>query len=130
MLFRSSPILYTREFLALRLARRFNAFRAYLGYQFLTHTAPELPRHSAELGAYSYLPWNSGSLHPYVGADFRLRNAREGNSFQIGIGAAFLSRYGTPPIRIGVNYFSGNDLRGQFFQEKLEKWSFGLDLEI
>ncbi len=124
------PIIYTREFITLRAGRHIGAFLAYAGYQFLTHSAPELPRHSLQLGAYGILPMHWGIAHPYLGSDLRVRNAKEGTTFQLGLGIALVSSQGTPPVRIAVNYLKGHDLRGQFFEEKVEKWSLGLDLDI
>ena len=125
-----APFVYTREFAALRVARKLGYFRSYAGYQFLNHTAPDLPRHSLQLGGYEILPMHWGIAHPYFGGDLRVRNAREGTTFEFGFGAALVSHLGTPPILLTANYLKGHDLRGQFFEEKTEKWTFGLDLEI
>jgi hypothetical protein len=125
-----APILYTREFLVLRVARQRGFFRPYLGYQFLTHTAPALPRHSFQLGAYAIFPAHWGLAHPYAGADLRLRNAREGTTTQLSAGVAFVSANGMPPVRLAASYLKGHDLRGQFFDEPTEKWIFGLDLDL
>jgi hypothetical protein len=108
-------ITYTREFLALRVARQIGAFRPYAGYQFLTHTSPALPRHSLQLGGYGILPMHWGIAHPYLGADLRVRNAQEGTTFQLGLGAAFVAGAGDPPVRLTASYLKGHDLRGQFY---------------
>lgn len=125
-----APFVYTREFLALRVARNFGWFRPYAGYQLLTHTAPDLPRHSLELGGYAILPAHWGAAHPYFGADLRVRSAQEGTTYELGTGAAFLSAQGAPPLRVTASYLKGHDLRGQFYYEKTEKWIFGLELDI
>jgi len=125
-----TPFVYTREFIQLRTALQLGYFRPYAGYQFLTHTAPDLPRHSLQLGGYEILPAHYGIVHPYFGADIRIRNAQEGTTFELGAGAALLSHLGTPPILITANYLKGHDLRGQFYFEQTEKWTFGLDLQI
>jgi hypothetical protein len=125
-----APFVYTREFLALRAAYSLGWLRPYAGYQLLTHTAPDVPRHSLELGAYAILPAHWGPAHPYLGGDLRVRGAREGTTYQLSAGAAFLSRVDVAPVRLTASYLKGHDLRGQFFEETTEKWSFGLDLDL
>jgi len=121
---------YTRETLSLRAARQLGYFRVYGGYHFLVHTKPELPRHSAQLGFYSMLPWHWARLHPYFGADLRVRNRQEGTNFNLIGGVALVSSLGAPPLRIGVNYLKGHDPRGQFFREKTEKVGFGFEMDF
>jgi hypothetical protein len=121
---------YTRETLSLRLARQLGFVRAYAGYHFLVHTEPSLPRSSLQLGAYSIFPWHWQRVHPYLGGDVRVRNRREGTTFQITGGAALVSSLGAPPLRLSINYLKGHDLRGQFFREKTEKWSSGLEMDF
>lgn len=123
-------ILYTREYIALRLARQIDWVRVYAGYQVLVHTKPELPRHMLQLGGYAILPMHWGIVHPYLGADLRVRGAEEGTTYQLGAGVALVSEQGTPPVRIAAHYLKGHDLRGQFYNEKTEKWIFGLDLDL
>lgn len=121
---------YTRETASLRVARQIGTVRAYAGYHFLVHTKPELPRHSLQLGAYSILPWHWKRLHPYIGGDIRIRNAQEGTTFNVSGGAALVSSLGAPPLRLSLNYTKGHDLRGQFYFEKTEKWSMGLEMDF
>lgn len=121
---------YTRETLSLRVARQLGVIRAYAGYHFLVHTKPELPRHSLQLGAYSILPWHWWRLHPFVGGDIRIRNAEEGTTYQLTTGAALVSSMGAPPLRLALAYLKGHDLRGQFFREKTEKLSLGLEMDF
>ncbi len=121
---------YTRETLSLRFARQFDFVRAYVGYHFLVHTQPVLPRHSLQLGFYSILPWHWKRLHPYLGADLRLRNEQEGDTFALSGGVALVSSLGAPPLRLAVSYLKGHDLRGQFFREQTEKWNFGLEMDF
>lgn len=121
---------YTRETLSLRLARQWGSVRAYIGYHFLVHTKPELPRHSAQVGGYSILPGGWKKLHPYLGADLKIKNAEEGTTYSVIGGLALVSSLGAPPLRFGATYTKGHDLRGQFFRERSEKWSFGIDMDI
>ena len=121
---------YTRETLSLRFARQFGVVRAYAGYHFLVHTKPVFPRHALQIGAYSILPWHWQRLHPYLGADLKLRNSQEGTTYQLTGGAALVSSLGAPPLRLSLNYLKGHDLRGQFYYEKTEKLSVGLEMDF
>jgi hypothetical protein len=121
---------YTRETLSLRVAHQMGVFRPYLGYHFLVHTKPVLPRHSLQLGFYSILPWHWKKVHPYFGADLRIRNSQEGTTYHITGGAALVSSLGAPPLRLSLNYLKGHDLRGQFYREKTDKWSLGLEMDF
>ncbi|HEY8279759.1 MAG TPA: hypothetical protein VIH99_09060 [Bdellovibrionota bacterium] len=125
-----SAITYTRETLSLRAARQLGPWRAYAGYHLLTHTMPSLPRHALQLGAYGILPLHWGIAHPYFGGDLRIRNAAEGTTFQLAAGTALVPSAGGIPVRITASYLKGHDLRGQFYSEKTEKWTFGLDLDL
>lgn len=112
---------YTRETLSLRAARQLGFTRAYAGYHFLVHTKPVLPRHSLQLGFYSIFPWHWRKLHPYIGADLRLRNKKEGTNLNLIAGAALVSSLGAPPLRLNVAYSKGHDPRGQFYFEESEQ---------
>jgi len=122
--------IYTREFVTLRVARQLGWLRPYAGYQFLVNTKPVVPRHMLQLGAYAYLPINWGIAQPYLGGDIRVRGAQEGTTFQLGAGVALISRSGMPPVRFTASYLKGHDLRGQFYTERAEKWTFGMDLDL
>lgn len=121
---------YTRETLSLRAARQLGFTRAYAGYHFLVHTKPNLPKHSGQFGFYSVFPWHWQRLHPYFGADLKLRNKQEGTTYTISGGMALVSSLGAPPLRLSVSYQKGHDLRGQFYSEKTEKMSLGLDMDF
>lgn len=123
-------IFYTRETLSLRLARQLDVFRVYGGYHYLVHTEPKIPKHSLQAGFYSILPWHWQKLHPYFGADLKVRNKEEGTTYTIVGGGALVSSLGAPPVRLAVNYTKGHDLRGQFYKEKSEKWGFGLEMDF
>ncbi len=125
-----SRIVYTRETLSLRVARQISFVRAYLGYHFLVHTVPVLPRHSAQIGAYAIFPWNWNSLHPYLGADLRVKGEEEGTTYNLVAGLALVGTTGAPPIRLSLAYLNGHDPRGQFYNERLKKFSAGLDLDF
>lgn len=123
-------IVYTREFLVLRYARQLGWTRPYIGYTFLMNTKPVLPRHSAQLGFYSVFPIHWGKAHPYVGGDLKIKNKQEGTTYNLTAGLALVSSLGAPPLRISFNYLKGHDPRGQYYSEKTEKFSAGLDLDF
>lgn len=122
--------LYTREFLSLRAARQLGWLRVYGGYYFLTNVKPKVPRHMIQLGAYAFLPHRLWIFTPYLGGDVRIRDPQEGTTMQLAAGLAVTSAQGMPPLRLTASYLKGNDLRGQFYFEPTEKWTFGLELDI
>ncbi|RYZ94861.1 MAG: DUF1207 domain-containing protein, partial [Proteobacteria bacterium] len=123
-------IVYTRETISLRAARQLGFTRVYAGYHFLAHTVPLLPKHSLQLGFYSIFPWEWNNVHPYLGADLKLRPAEEGTNLMVSGGLALVSRLGAPPLRLAVAYSTGHDLRGQFYMEEQKKWSVGLEMDF
>ncbi len=123
-------IVYTREFASLRYARQWGFTRPYIGYSVLVHTKPELPRHSGQVGFYSIFPAHWGAMHPYFGTDLKIHGQEEGTTFNISGGIAIVSSLGAPPLRVVANYLKGHDLRGQFFNEKTEKFSAGIELDL
>ena len=123
-------IVYTRETLSLRAARQLGFTRVYAGYHFLAHVKPDLPKHSLQLGFYSIFPWHWKRVHPYFGADLKLRNEQEGTNLYLSGGLALVSSQGAPPVRLSMAYSKGHDLRGQYFREAEEKWSAGLEMDL
>lgn len=123
-------IFYTRETLSLRFARQLDIFRVYAGYHFLVHTEPAVPKSSLQLGFYGVMPWHWQRLHPYFGSDLKIRSKEEGTTLTASAGMALVSSLGAPPLRLAVNYTKGHDLRGQFYREKSERWSFGLEMDF
>lgn len=123
-------IVYTRETLSLRAAYQWGFTRLYAGYHFLVHTKPDLSRSSLQAGFYSVLPASWHHIHPYVGADVRMRDSQEGTTMNLTLGGALTSSQGTPTLRLLVAYLKGNDPRGQFYNVPTEKWSGGLEMDF
>ena len=122
---------FSRETASLRIAKYFSFIRAYLGYHYLIHTEPLLPRHSLQVGAFAIFPVTLGAhLHPYLGWDFEWRDPTQGNLLTISLGLALLSTEKSPPLRFALNYLKGNDPRGQFFQQKIRYWTYGVELDF
>ncbi|MCO5141768.1 MAG: DUF1207 domain-containing protein [Oligoflexia bacterium] len=121
---------YTRETLSLRFARQLDSFRVYTGLHYLVHTKPVLPRASLQLGFFYVSKFSWKKIHPYAGADLKIRSSQEGTNLHAIAGLAIHSDVGAPLVRFGLNYTKGHDLRGQFYFEKTEKWSLGLDMDL
>ena len=123
-------ITYTRETLSLRLAQQFELLRVYAGYHYLAHTLPELPRHSFQVGFYSIFSVGWKHFFPFFGGDLKIRGAEEGMLYSVSTGLALLSTMKSAPLRFTLNYLKGHDPRGQFYKEKTEKWTLGIDLDF
>lgn len=122
---------YSRETLSLRSRYRWNWLEPYIGLHLLAHTLPAgLPVLGYQLGIFGQTPWRLGAWAPYFGVDFRRRGGAEGQTWNLSGGMALLSSSSAPPIRLGVHYTHGHDLRGQFFAKEIRRLAIGLDMDI
>jgi hypothetical protein len=124
-------ISYSREFFVLRAARQIDWVRPYAGLIAIVNSTPdEINKVGAQIGFYAIPRIKWGLVHPYFGSDFRIFGGREGSTLNLSAGLALISQLGAPPIRIALHYLSGNDLRGQFFDKKIKRFSGGLELDF
>ncbi len=125
------PIRYSREYFMLRVAKQWHWLRPYFALHYLVHIIPnDLNSVGAQAGFYGYLPVEMGLFRPYFGADYRYYGGREGNTLNLGIGLALISELAGPSLRFTLNYMRGNDLRGQFFTDKIKKIYGGFELDF
>ncbi len=132
-----AAIEYSREFIHLRSAHPFLFFGegfAYLGYQYLVNTTPnDIPKHGADFGFSTKFGKIYRNIRPYFGADYKIKNAHEGSTWNLTTGIEISSTQGnagSPPIRFAAHYLSGHDPRGQFYSTRLKKFSAGLEVDL
>jgi hypothetical protein len=122
---------YSRETLSLRTRYKWNWLEPYAGLHVLVHTLPAgLPVLGYQLGMFGQSPWQLGAWAPYFGVDFRRRGGAEDQTLVLSAGMALLSSGSAPPIRLGANYTTGHDLRGQFFTKTIHRLALGLEMDI
>lgn len=127
----TQAIVYSREFLDLRIAHQMDWIRPYAGIIELVHSLPGgLPAFGEQVGFYAIPNFHWGQAHPYLGSDYRHRGGREGSTLNFSAGVLLASTQKAPPIRIAANYLTGHDLRGQFFDQYIHKFSVGLELDF
>ncbi len=126
-----TAIRYSREYILLRVAKQWGWARPYLALRYLTNTTPDdLNDFGMQVGFYAITPIQFGLFRPYFGVDFRHSGGQEGTTTNYGTGLALTSEMEAPLIRFSINYMTGNDLRGQFFNTKIKKWYGGLELDF
>lgn len=124
-------IRYSREFLALRAAYQWHWVRPYIGLHYLVHTIPDgVPKPGLQFGFYAIAPLSFYRLHPYFGADMRMRGGAEGSTLTLSSGMALASTLGAPLMRFFFQFMVGHDLRGQFFDKEIRKLSAGFELDF
>lgn len=124
-------IRFSRETLSLRLAQDWNWLRGYVGVHWLVHTIPaSVPKLGGQLGFYAAPAVGASWWRPYFGADYRVRGGAEGYTLDLSGGIALESASALPPIRFGFHYLHGHDLRGQFFDRKIRRFAFGLEMDL
>lgn len=130
-------ILYTREFLRWVFAYDFNEFlRFYAGPGFLFRSTPEENLFFSQFGTELFFtPFEhfSGFLRFYAAYDLQIKEEAGGvinNSLQFGIQLKPFRKNTRRAFRIGITYFNGNNLFGQFYREEEEYWGIGFYFDI
>jgi len=127
-----TPIAYSREFAALKEAFvPDDTLHAYLAFQTLVNSTPNLPPLGADWGGSYFLPINS-QFTPFIGLDMKWRQETIYNpslSLQLGIALNH------PPdaytsFRFYYAYYTGQDPRGQYYMRELTVHSIAIEMQI
>ncbi len=128
----SSPIPYSRETLSLRGGYSPNKHsQIYLGIHRLVNTVPKVHPLALQLGGSYFFPTGLQTT-PYFAADLRWQEETKVNpSFALQLGFAL---HQIPDhlrsFKLYYQYYTGADVRGQFYLGTTTSHSFGLELPL
>ncbi len=127
-----NPIAYSRETVSLRSSYSpSETFQMYAGISNIVNTMPKVPVWGFQIGANGYF-LDNGSISPFLGFDLRWQGDSPANpcfALQLGLafhGAESLRR----SLRLYYSYYTGADLRGQFYQQTSTLHSFAIELPL
>jgi hypothetical protein len=129
----ANDIVYSREFATLRAAYVPSfATQVYVGVSLLTNSTPALPPWTFQAGGSLFWEKLMLKVVPFIAADFKYRTESSYNpSLNVEIGVAL----NNPPeayrsFRLFYAYYTGEDPRGQFYNQYYTSHSIGLEMQI
>lgn len=124
---------YSRETLSLRFGVVPSPnIHVYTGIHYLANTVPKLKPWALQVGAAYFLDTPPMRLAPFVATDIYWRQAVQPNpSISLQIGLAL----NNPPevyrsFRFYYSYYTGVDVRGQYYSTPTTSHSFGIEMQI
>jgi len=123
---------YSREMISLRAS--FAAGQdgqLYVGAHKLVNTIPRVHGLSLQFGGNYFFPWE-GRVTPYIAGDLRWQEESKVNpSFALQLGIA-LQQPGRPrdAFRIYYSYFTGVDIRGQYYRDTRTYHGFAIEFAL
>ena len=127
-----TPRVYSREFVELTPFYLENDFRLYFGYEYLFHVVPNtIGKNIFLLGGEKFFNVSfSDYLFPFIAYDLRLTKIGKysgTNSLSAGVKIGNKNSGG---ISFMVDYFSGNNIHGEYFDYKEKYFAFGLNIDL
>lgn len=122
-----APIPYSREMVSLRAAwSGIRGLHMYGGMQYLVHTIPTVPPWMLQLGTTWFL--KDSGLTPFFAVDTRWKVNTRNPSLSLQLGLAMVSAADPfRSFRVFYGYNSGNDPRGQFYEQWREMHCVGIE---
>ncbi len=127
-----TPFGYSRETVSLRGGYSpSESLHVYFGWHRLVNTTPKVYGNALQVGANWFLPWG-GQTTPFIGSDLRWNEESKINpSFSLQLGVALHRPESVRrSFRLFYSYYTGSDVRGQFFQSARTGHSFGLEVPL
>ncbi|MFA4923239.1 MAG: DUF1207 domain-containing protein [Ignavibacteriaceae bacterium] len=127
-----TPRVYSREFVEATPFFSFNDFRFYLSYAYLFHVIPkEIGKNVFQIGGEKFfdLPF-SNYLFPFIAYDLRLTKLGKysgTNSLSTGVKVGNKNAGG---ISFMFDYFSGNNIHGEYFDYKEKYFAFRMNVDL
>jgi len=127
-----TPRVFSREFVELTPFYSVNDFRFYASYSYLFHVVPkEIGKSILQIGCEKFFKLSfTDYLFPFIAYDLRLTNIGKysgTNSLSAGIK---VGKKETGGISFMVDYFSGNNIHGEYFDYKENYVAFGMNLDL
>jgi hypothetical protein len=127
-----APIAFSRETVSLRAGYvPSENLHVYAGIHKLVNTMPVVPHLAFQTGVTYFVPVG-GSLSPFIAADLRFQGESKANPcFALQLGLA-LHEPETPrrSFRMYYSYYTGADVRGQFYDQPSTIHSLGLEFPL
>lgn len=127
-----TPIAYSRETVSLRTGYSPDeSFQVYAGLYKIVNTSPVVPNWSFQLGTNYFLPWGAETT-PFVAADLRWQSESYADPcFALQLGLAFHGAESVRrSLRLYYSYYTGAELRGQFYTEPFTTHAFGIEIPL
>ncbi|MFA4923809.1 MAG: DUF1207 domain-containing protein [Ignavibacteriaceae bacterium] len=127
-----TPRVYSREFVEVTPFYSTNDFRLYFSYSYLFHVVPkEIGKNIFQIGGEKFfnLPF-SNYLFPFIAYDLRLTKLGKysgTNSLSAGVKIGNINRGG---LSFKIDYFSGNNIHGEYFDFKEKYFAFGMNIDL
>ncbi len=127
-----TPRVYSREFIELTPFYMLNDLRIYVGYSYLFHVVPkEIGKNILQIGGEKFFTLSFADyLFPFIAYDLRLTKIGKysgTNSLSAGVKVGKKDSGG---ISFMLDYFSGNNIHGEYFDYKENYFAFGLNLDL
>lgn len=127
-----TPRVYSREFVELTPFYSMNDFRFYFSYAYLFHVVPkEIGKNIFQIGGEKFFDLSFiDFLFPFIAYDLRLTKIEKysgTNSLSAGIKVGKKDSGG---ISFMIDYFSGNNIHGEYFDYKEKYVAVGLNLDL
>ena len=127
-----TPRVYSREFVELTPFYSTNDFRFYVGYDYLFHVVPKtIGKNIFQFGGEKFFTVSfSDCLFPFIAYDLRLTKIEKysgTNSLSVGVKVGNKNNGG---ISFMIDYFSGNNIHGEYFDYKEKYFAFGMNIDL
>jgi len=127
-----TPRVYSREFVEFTPFYLVNDLRIYTSYSYLFHVVPkEIGKSIFQIGGEKFFNLSFADyLFPFIAYDLRLTKIGKysgTNSLSAGVKVGKKNSGG---ISFMVDYFSGNNIHGEYFDYKEKYVAFGLNLDL
>jgi hypothetical protein len=127
-----NPHVYSREFAEFIPYYKINSLRAYVGFTYLFHVTPSsIKKDNYQVGFdYFFEDLISQNLTPFVAYDYKLihlDNYSDNHSVSAGI------KFGKPNgkgLSLSLNYFSGKNIHGEYFDYNEEYTALSINLDL
>ncbi|MFA6598926.1 MAG: DUF1207 domain-containing protein [Ignavibacteriaceae bacterium] len=127
-----TPRVYSREFVELTPFYSTHDFRFYVGYDYLFHVVPkEIGNHTFQVGGEKFFIVSfTDCLFPFIAYDLRLTKIGKytgTNALSLGVKVGNKNNGG---ISFMIDYFSGNNIHGEYFDYKEKYFAFGMNIDL
>jgi len=127
-----TPRVYSREFVEVTPFYSRNDFRLYFSYAYMFHVIPkEIGKNIFQIGGEKFFNLLfTDYLFPFIAYDLRMTKLGKysgTNSLSAGIKVGNKNAGG---LSLKIDYFSGNNIHGEYFDYKEKYFAFGMNIDL